>query len=591
MIMKKLLSLSALLLIAGLCAVAQNETIHLTTAGTLDSLVNKSDTSLAVTGNIDARDFVTMRDSMPNLTHVDLSGANIVGYIGTQGTDPSTLTYYDNEIPIGAFGCITYQHITTISLPPVVTAIGLNAFCFCNYINSISIPASTTFIGTDAFAACGAQINVDANNAFYSSIDGVLFNKAQDTLISCPRSKTGTYVVPNTVKVIGYNSFYLCQIDSINIPTSVSVLGPDAFYNCSLTSCTLPASVTYIGEDVFRYCPYNCMLTFIMTLLAVPIDLTNIPQVFYGVYTNSCKLYVPYGCESAYQSANQWKDFTHIIGMDGFWVSTHNVLLPDAGGIDSITVKANVSWSVSSNQSWLTISNASGTNNGTIIITAEANSNGTFRVAEVTVAANGIPSQTIIVVQGNTVTVSAGNLNSLLSPLVKNSINTLVITGTIDARDFVTMRDSMPNLANIDLSKATIVDYDGYDGTDWSGNYEDYPANEIPVYAFMNPSIGTGVGKSSPQSIVLSNSDTAIAGGAFNGCYNLNAITIPASITSIGHQSSSGFINVEASNPNYSSIDGVLYDKAQDTLIQCPTSKTGIFTIPNTVKVIDDYAF
>jgi hypothetical protein len=40
-------------------------------------------------------------------------------------------------------------------------------------------------------------------------------------------------------------------------------------------------------------------------------------------------------------------------------------------------------------------------------------------------------------------------------------------------------------------------------------------------------------------------------------------------------------INVDANNPNYSSIDGVWFNKLQDILIQYPAGKTGNYTIPN----------
>jgi hypothetical protein len=48
---------------------------------------------------------------------------------------------------------------------------------------------------------------------------------------------------------------------------------------------------------------------------------------------------------------------------------------------------------------------------------------------------------------------------------------------------------------------------------------------------------------------------------------------------------------VDANNPNYSSKDGLLFDKNQTTLIQCPISKTGSYTIPSSVISIGDYAF
>ena len=50
-------------------------------------------------------------------------------------------------------------------------------------------------------------------------------------------------------------------------------------------------------------------------------------------------------------------------------------------------------------------------------------------------------------------------------------------------------------------------------------------------------------------------------------------------------------IVVDASNPVYSSQDGVLYNKAKTMLIQYPGGKSGGFIIPGSVTSIGDYAF
>ena len=88
---------------------------------------------------------------------------------------------------------------------------------------------------------------------------------------------------------------------------------------------------------------------------------------------------------------------------------------------------------------------------------------------------------------------------------------------------------------------------------------------------------------------------TTIGIGAFSGCTGLTSVTIPGSVTTISWYpfcNCSGLtsINVDGSNPNYASIDGVLYDKSAANLIQCPGAKTTV-TIPGSVTTIDLYAF
>jgi hypothetical protein len=89
---------------------------------------------------------------------------------------------------------------------------------------------------------------------------------------------------------------------------------------------------------------------------------------------------------------------------------------------------------------------------------------------------------------------------------------------------------------------------------------------------------------------------TSIDGWAFSYCTNLTGITIPGSITNIGQRAFESCtsllaITVDGSNPVYSSAAGVLFNKSQTTLIQCPGGMAGSYTIPNTVITIGDEAF
>ena len=77
----------------------------------------------------------------------------------------------------------------------------------------------------------------------------------------------------------------------------------------------------------------------------------------------------------------------------------------------------------------------------------------------------------------------------------------------------------------------------------------------------------------------------------------LTSISIPASLTSIAESSFGGCrnltsITVDANNPNYTSEDGILYNKAKTTLIQAsPAGINGTVIIPASVTSIDQSAF
>jgi hypothetical protein len=97
--------------------------------------------------------------------------------------------------------------------------------------------------------------------------------------------------------------------------------------------------------------------------------------------------------------------------------------------------------------------------------------------------------------------------------------------------------------------------------------------------------------------VTIGNSVTSIGDSAFSDCTSLTSVTIPNSVTSIGRGAfwsctSLTSITVDAANPNDSSdVAGVLFNKTQTTLIQCPGGKAGSYTIPNSVTNIGDFAF
>jgi len=83
----------------------------------------------------------------------------------------------------------------------------------------------------------------------------------------------------------------------------------------------------------------------------------------------------------------------------------------------------------------------------------------------------------------------------------------------------------------------------------------------------------------------------SIANQVFEGCTGLTSITIPSALTSIPLQVFYGCtsltnISVDAQNPSYSSVDGVLFDKQRSTLIIFPDGIAGSYTIPNSVTNI-----
>lgn len=87
-----------------------------------------------------------------------------------------------------------------------------------------------------------------------------------------------------------------------------------------------------------------------------------------------------------------------------------------------------------------------------------------------------------------------------------------------------------------------------------------------------------------------------IGRSAFAGCGGLTEMTIPVGVTDIDEGVFAGCssltdIIVDEQNPNYSSVDGVLFDKTGTKLMLCPAGKKGDYQIPDGVKNIKSGAF
>ena len=70
-------------------------------------------------------------------------------------------------------------------------------------------------------------------------------------------------------------------------------------------------------------------------------------------------------------------------------------------------------------------------------------------------------------------------------------------------------------------------------------------------------------------SVELPNSVTRIDDYAFSGCTGLTSIEIPSSVTEIGDYAFPCIVNVSPDNPNYASINGILFDKEMTEIINC----------------------
>jgi BspA type Leucine rich repeat region (6 copies) len=182
----------------------------------------------------------------------------------------TSVTIGTNITRIGEFAFYGCTKLTNVTIGTNVSDIQNCAFRNCSSLTSVTIPNRVTSIEGFVFTGCSslAEITVDTNNPAYSSLDGVLFDKNQTTLIACPGGKALGYTIPGSVAGIGGSAFYSCtKLTSVVIGTNITSIAGSAFHFCtSLTNILLPDSVTDIGDYAFSGCP---------SLAAIMVDPNN----------------------------------------------------------------------------------------------------------------------------------------------------------------------------------------------------------------------------------------------------------------------------------------------------------------------------
>lgn len=153
-------------------------------------------------------------------------------------------------------GFTACSSLKSINLPEGLETIGIQAFCDCDSLNTVTIPSSVNSIGFGAFEWCDSltEIKVKSNNAYFTDINGVLYNKDKTKIIQYPKAKTQTsYIIPSSVTTVGRDAFEECEnLKSIILPEKLTSIEESAFSSSGIKTIEMPAGVTTISRSAFN---------------------------------------------------------------------------------------------------------------------------------------------------------------------------------------------------------------------------------------------------------------------------------------------------------------------------------------------------
>ncbi|MCU0782155.1 MAG: leucine-rich repeat protein, partial [Akkermansiaceae bacterium] len=503
---------------------------------------------------------------------------------------------------VAANGAVTITGYTGTDPAPVipatlngqpVTRIGAFAFANKTTLTRVTIPASVTSIGEQAFAYCGVltDILVDPANPNFSSLDGVLFNKDQTTLLQWPGGRTGDYAVPASVTGIEAYAFAGgAGLTGVVIPASVTSIGDYAFFECTgLASLTLGNGVTRLAEGVFAVCP-------LLTSVTIPAGVTEIAlYAFYGCL-GLTEVTIPASVTSIGEGA--FMDSSNLLRAR--FAGNAPSLGPDVftGAAAGFKVEFSAGATGFTTPMWegypaVALSPPSITNHPA----SQTIASGT--TARLTVAATGNPAPTFQWYQGisgdTSNPIDGATSDSFTSPVLTTATSYWVrvtnTAGTVDS-DTATITVGSPASDFTWTSDGSAITITGYTGAGGAvtipGLLDGLPVVVVGHNAFVFNHTLTSV--TFPASL------TRIGEYAFFGCSNLMGVTIPPHVTQIGARAFEACaalfaIEVDSANPAYRSTNGVLFDKAGTTLLQFPAGKGGGYVIPESVIATGGWAF
>ena len=448
--------------------------------------------------------------------------------------------------------------IKTVKIQNGVTSIGDYAFDNCTSLTSIEIPSGVTSIGDGAFAYCTSLTSIEIPSGVTSIRDYAFDNCTSLTSIE----------IPSGVTSIRDHAFDNCtSLTSIEIPSGVTSIGNSAFKNCtSLASIEIPSSVTSIGNEAFAYCTN-------LTSIEIPSGVTSIENYAFS------------NCTSL-NSINVDKDNQSYSSEDGilFDKEKKKLITYPAGKKEK---EYNIPSSVTSI--------GAGTFYGCRSLTRIEIPSSVTSIE--CLAFYGCTSLTSIEIPSSVTRIAAQvfyGCTSLTSIEIPSSVTSIGMWAFYNCTSLTSIEipSSVASIGIYAFSRCVSLNSINVDKSN-----QEYSSEDGILFDKDKKELICYPAEKKEKEYNIPSSVTSIGTYAFGNCTNLTRIEIPSSVTSIGTYAFSwcvslNSINVDKSNQEYSSGDGILFDKGKTKLITYPAGKKEKeYNIPSSVTSIGDYAF
>ena len=263
----------------------------------------------------------------------------------TTANIPATVTYKGTTYLVTRIGKMAFYHasqLQRVTIGENVKIIDERAFAVCRNLSQVvigenvdsilfnafasgtskikvlDIPKNVKFIENKSLSAYSLEaINVHPDNANYTSVDGVLFNKQKNYLQEFPRSKATTYMIPDCVDTIG-NLAFASNHNIVSISFSpnsqLKHIEKEAFMGCIfMQRLELPTSLQSIEERAFNGCSSLEAITSLNPTPPVMSAWYSFNEQVFGSVSHDIPLFVPAESVELYDAAPQWDRFATIL--------------------------------------------------------------------------------------------------------------------------------------------------------------------------------------------------------------------------------------------------------------------------------------